>query len=152
MSYTIVVPHEGAKFTNVMLLALVTWREASNQTKETKTGVAWAVRNRVDNPGWYGKTYFEVITKYCQFTSMVPPKGMLDPNLVRYPGPTDKSWLECLEIAFDVMTSNVKDPTGGATYYFDKSLDKNPPKWAKEYVHLADIGDIHFYRPKKGQG
>lgn len=147
MNFTVILPQDVRKATNVWLLALCTWREASNQSHEAKIGVAWTIRNRVDHPSWYGKDYYSVITKPVQFTSMVPPPNLKDPNLTRYPSPDDPSWAECLIIAFDVIVSNVKDPTGGATFYFDKSMDGNPPSWSKVYHKTADIDSVHFFKP-----
>ena len=53
-----------------------------------------------------------------------------------------------MQAVFDVMAGNVPDPTGGATFYYDRSLDHHPPKWAAIYVHTADSGRFHFYKPK----
>ena len=131
---------------NTFLTALVVWREASGESPETCRGVAHVIYNRVARPGWWGKTLFDVVTKRSQFTSMVPPVGRLDPNLTRYPNPDDPSWQSCLDIA-EAMWSNPseEDPTNGATFYFDKSLDTNPPIWVASYRHTCDIGNIHFY-------
>lgn len=134
-------------FTDLMLLALCVWREASGEPVEAKQAIAWSIKNRVLHPSWYGKDWADVVTKPVQYTSMVPPKGMLDPNLLRYPQPADPSWADTLKVASDVMDGVIPDPTGGATFYFDKSMDAKPPAWAKLYTHTADIGTIHFYKP-----
>lgn len=133
--------------TDLMITALAVYREASGECLDAKRGVAWVIRNRVEHPSWYGKSYFEVVTKPSQFTSMVPPKGTFDPNLVRYPNPEETAWLESVNAAWDVIGGKVSDPTKGATFYFDKSRDSNPPAWAKQYTHTADLGSIHFYKP-----
>lgn len=150
-NYTIVLPAQAKQLTDMFLPTLCLYREARGESLQAKQGVAWSIRNRVDHPSWYGKTWVDVVTKYCQYTSMNPPKDKVtgkawDPNLIVYGSGDDPAWQECVKVIFDVRCSNVPDPTGGATFYFDKSMDKNPPVWAKQYVHTADIGNIHFYK------
>jgi hypothetical protein len=56
-------------------------------------------------------------------------------------------------VAADVYTPDVADApkildlTRGATSYFDKSLDLNPPSWAIDghMKHVCDFGRLHFY-------
>jgi hypothetical protein len=65
----------------------------------------------------------------------------------------DASWEDSLQVAADVYTADVNeapkilDITHGATSYFDRSLDANPPSWAKdgEMGHVCDFGRLHFY-------
>lgn len=147
--FTLSMPHHATAFTNIMTTALTLWREASNQDLLAKQAVMWVIRNRVDHPSWYGSTWHEVCTKKCQFTSMNPPDKLVEPNLRRWPSPDDASWKECLKVVFDVMVSNVPDPTGGATFYYDKTMDDNPPPWAKTYAHTVDVGAFHFFKPGK---
>jgi len=147
-NYTLVIPDQVGPFTDIAMLALLLFREARGESYEAKVAVGCTVRNRTLHPSWYGKTYFEIITKKAQFTSIHPPDGIFDPNLVVYPDPHDSTWKDCVLVAFDVIVGNVADPTGGALFYFDKSADKNPPPWATSYVHSADIGNFHFYVPK----
>jgi hypothetical protein len=72
-----------------------------------------------------------------------------DPNATKWPMETDNSWQECLSVAADIGsdTPSIADPTGGATSYFDMSLDLNPPKWAEDgsQVKTCDYGRLHFY-------
>ena len=125
------------------LLALCIWREARGEIRDAKLGVAWSIRNRVERGGWWGNTWATVILKPYQYSSF----NANDPNACKLPSPTDPSWLECLDVANQVFDSpNVPDPTGGATSYFDKSLDNNPPSWAAELIHTWDLGNLHFYK------
>lgn len=147
-NYTLVIPAQAGAFTNMMMFALTIWREASSEALEAKQAVAWAIRNRVNRPGWWGKNLYEVVTKPSQFSSMVPPDHVNDPNLRRYPDPNDPSWIMSLKVAFDVWLGNVTTPIGDAEFYYDKSLDQSPPPWAAQYTHVADIGRFHFYKSK----
>ena len=145
MSYTIALPGQVDILTNVFMLALCIYREARGEADDARLAVGCSIRNRVQRPGWYGKDWFSIITKPWQFSSF--NKGEV--NSIVFGAPSDKAWIRCVEIAVEVM-QGAPDPTGGATYYYDKSLDANPPKWAEEYVHTADVGAFHFYKPKLG--
>jgi N-acetylmuramoyl-L-alanine amidase len=126
---------------NKVLLALVVWREARGEIEAAKVGVAWTIRNRVMKPGWWGTSWISVILKPFQFSSF----NHSDPNATKMPDEDDHSWDDSLNAAYSVYTLGVNDPTGGATHYFDKSLDSNPPSWAAELSHKCDIGNLHFY-------
>jgi hypothetical protein len=65
---------------------------------------------------------------------------------IEFGPPTDRAWQDSVSAALCVM-GGAPDPTGGATFYFDKSPLKNPPRWASTYVHTADIGAFRFYKP-----
>ncbi len=123
------------------LLALVVWREASNQTVDAKLAVAWSIRNRVLAPGWWGTDWTTVITKRWQYSSMTAPN---DPNLIRWPIPTDTSWQASLIAAEEAYTGSVADPTGGAQSYY--SVDIPPPNWTSEMTFTVQIGAMRFYR------
>lgn len=126
-----------------ILLALCVWREARNQSTDAKRAVAWSIKNRVLNPTWWGTDWVSVILKPFQYSSF----NRNDPNAVKLPILTDNSWQACMEIAQEVHNGGT-DTTNGATHYFDKSLDNNPPTWVNEMVHTCDIGDFHFYKVK----
>lgn len=130
------------------LLVMVVGREARGESDfNAKLGVAWSIRNRVTNPRWWGHDWVSVIEKYAQYSSMTPPGGR-DPNLMVYPSLDTDSWRQCIEAAEGAYWASRPDPTNGATHYYDRSLDDNPPTWATDASseHVCDIGDFHFYR------
>jgi spore germination cell wall hydrolase CwlJ-like protein len=141
------VPQQATDFTNVMLVALTIYREASGEPLEGKYAVAWVIRNRAEHPSWWGKDYCDVVTKKAQFTSMVPPDGVDDPNLRRYPKPTEQVWVDCLKVVTDVLTGAVPDPTGNAVQYFAASMKSAPP-WASAFIPTVRIGNHFFLRAK----
>lgn len=144
MGYTFVLPDQVEPATNLFMLALAIYREARGETAAAKVAVGWVIRNRSEHPSWYGKDYFSVITKPAQFSSF----NLGEKNSTVFGAPADPAWHGSIQAAIDVLQSNAPDPTGGATFYFDKSLDSNPPAWSKEYAHTADVGNFHFYTPK----
>jgi len=128
----------------LFLLALCVWREARGANYAVKLGVAWSIRNRVVNPGWWGATYEQVITKAWQYTSMT---GAGDPNLIAWPqGTSDPSWFDSIRAAQDAMAAKEADPVAGATHYYDNSIP--PPAWTKANgsKHILDIPPMSFWK------
>ena len=143
MNYTLILPDQTEALTNFYMLATAIFREARSEDQLSKLAVGWVIRNRVNHGGWYGGSYFDVIIKRAQFTSF----SLGDKNSIMFGGPKDPAWRECVQAATDVLLSNRPDPTNGALFYYDRSMDDNPPLWSKEYTHTVDIGAFHFYKP-----
>jgi N-acetylmuramoyl-L-alanine amidase len=125
------------------LLALCIWRESRGETYEAKFAVGCSIRNRVNDPSWWNdhqSSYRLTILKPWQYSSF----NAGDPNSTKFPLASDKSYQDSLEAAQAVL-AGVSDNTGGATCYFDRSLDSNPPKWVLTMIHTSDIGNLHFY-------
>lgn len=126
------------------LLALCAWREARDQGYQGMLAVCWAIKNRADNPGWWGKDFESVIEAKWQFSSFNPD----DPNAKLLPGnpAVDAPWAAALQAAEMVYTNAVVDPTDGATHYH--AADMNPyPSWVNSpKTHfLVQIGSHRFY-------
>lgn len=132
-------PQQAYEFS---LLALCIWREARGEVVPAKFGVAWSIRNRALKPSWWGTDFTSCILKPKQYSSFNPG----DPNAVKWPMPADTSWLACLQAAQAAYAGVGDDPTGGATHYFDRSMDANPPIWSKTMSHMIDIGHLRFYK------
>lgn len=126
------------------LASLCCWREARGEPIEAKIGQAWCIRNRVDNPSWWGKDWVSVILKPYQFSAF----NAGDPNATKFPQIIDASWQACLQAVEMVWNKSVPDPTNGATHYFDKSLDSNHPAWAKDgsMIQTVAIGGLRFWK------
>jgi hypothetical protein len=141
----------------VMMFGLLLWREARGQSYDEIVAVACSVRNRVRQPGWWGKTYLGVITHAGQYSSFpwINRNGTViaDANGMRFPIPEDSGWtkfLECCGIAENVIKDIKTDTVNGATHYYDKTLDSNPPAWTKvpDSQHICDIGPFRFWKAK----
>lgn len=122
------------------LMALTIWREARGESYTARVGVAHSVRNRVEKPKWWGKSYDEVLSKKWQYSSLTDPK---DRQLTTYPRPDDAIFEECLTIAYGVMNGIIQNPVPGADSYYDDSIA--PPKWAEQKMFVAKIGRLNFY-------
>ena len=123
---------------------LCIWREARGEILDAKRGVAWSIRNRVQRPGWWGASWDGVILKAKQYSSFNPG----DPNATKIPYLNDPSLPDCFAAAEEVFNSagSAVDPTLGATSYFDKSMDANPPPWAAMMMHTTTLGGLRFYK------
>lgn len=126
---------------NFGLLPLVMYREAGGQPDQAVVGVGWVVLNRVAHPEWWGDDIPSVILKHYQFSSF----NTNDPGYTRFMKQNAETE-RIMRLAFAVYWKLIPDPTGGATYYYDKSMDDNPPAWSKTMKHTCDIGALHFYK------
>jgi hypothetical protein len=124
----------------VAMLALCLWREARGETPLVRTGIAWTVKNRAAKGGWWGSDVIGVITKQWQFSSMTDPK---DPQLTKWPTFADPTYLECLELASDVLGDRIPDPFPGEDSYYDQSIPA--PDWAKPEAFVGAAGRIKFF-------
>ena len=126
------------------LFALAIWREARGEPHVGKVGVAWSIKNRVMTPhAWWGSDYEQVILKPWQYSSF----NANDPNAVKFPGEpaADPSWADCMEVAEDVYTETIPDPTGGSTHYCVATM--NPmPEWTKTAQFKVQLGNQNFYK------
>ncbi len=60
------IPH--ARQPAEVLLTMLVWGEARGEPDQGKLAVAEVVRNRVERPRWWGKTWHEVMLKPYQFS------------------------------------------------------------------------------------
>jgi len=139
---------------NIMMLALCLWREARSRTAEEITAVACSIRNRLLVKFRGADDYAEVVTARAQYSSFPWFNGkdqpIIDHNGVNFPHHGRPEWDRfelCMSIAADVAAGKTADTVGGATHYFDKSLDGNLPAWAKDPTskRTTVVGDFRFY-------
>lgn len=75
----------------------------------------------------------------------------IDPHLKN--ATDQKSWKLALEVADDILSKRVADPTNSATHYIaDKLMHQRGykyPKWSKEYMQVASIGGHRFFKKKE---
>lgn len=127
---------------DLILLAICLWREARGEMYETKVAVACTIRNRVNNPRWWGHSWNGVVLLPYQYSSF----NHGDPNATKWPVPTDPAWVDSLAIATGMLDNSIADTTQGATSYFDDSMAQNPPEWAATMTKTMTSGRINFYR------
>lgn len=129
----------------MVLLAILVYREARGESHEAKIAVAHTVMNRVANPAWWGRDVVGVITKRWQYSSLTDPK---DRQLTVWPQRHDRAFEECLTVASLVLTKVYNSPLKGIDSYYDDSLQGDArPKWAKDHPErfVGKIGRLNFY-------
>ena len=117
------------------------WAEARGEIPEGWTAVAWVIRNRVEDPAWWGNTPKGVCQKPWQFSCW----NTNDPNrakLLALPV-TDQLYVSIKNVCQHVLDGLISDPTGGADYY--EVIGVNA-KWAVGQTPVATIGHQQFYK------
>ena len=134
---------------DVALLALVIWREARGESPDGQLAVGCSIRNRVNQPGWWGHDYHSVILKPWQYSSF----NRNDPNSEKWPVDGSQSETSCLSAASAVIVGNTPDLTDGATHYYDSSIGF-PKAWGKEedWQNTLNIGHLHFWKLRAAAG
>ena len=122
------------------LLAGTIYGEARGECHDGRVGVGLVVRNRVAQPGWWGRNWREVILREKQFSCWSDQNANAIAD-ARYSDP--RTWRECLDVAEEVYLGRVSDFLGGPTHYHAVSVF---PEWAKKLKRLAQIGGHVFYR------
>lgn len=122
-------------------MARTLWGEARGESLEGKIGVAWVIKNRADNPKWWGHGISEVCKAPWQFSCWLEK----DPNRQKLLAvtPKDEMFRECLMVTAGVLSGNIPDPTSGANHYHAKSI---LPNWASGKEPTARLHNHLFYR------
>jgi hypothetical protein len=129
-----------------ILLARLIFGEARNQPQEARIWIAGSVINRVREDAWPDT---EVILQSEQYD----PFKKEDPNYPRIIDPlkdadslTIRAWQQCYEIAKDIISGEIENPTI-ATHFHGAAVSKD---WFLKNVvpkgrFLRKIGDCYFY-------
>lgn len=130
-----------------IITALTLWREARGEPEQAKLGVLWVVLNRQKDPRWpQNKLYPDSKLGVCLDPFQFSCYNVKDPNAVKLPLPSDKSWQQCLHL---VQSPGLVDPTMGANHYhsFPAGTPSPPwPTWAIPEKQVAWIGNFTFYK------
>jgi len=137
--------------TDEILLARLIFGEAGGEPREAKIWVAWSVINRTTANSWWPDTIKEVILQKGQYDPIKPVNGAHDRiiNPLNYKDEKEsdkKSWYECYEIARDVISGEISNPTT-ATHIHGVGVTRD---WFEKNVvpkgkFLKKIGNTYFY-------
>jgi spore germination cell wall hydrolase CwlJ-like protein len=141
MGYTLIIPDQDIPFTNVFMMALAIFREAEGEPPLGKLAVGYVIKNRVALQTWFGTDICSVITKPFQFSSF----NIGNPRSVVFGAPGNAAWGDSIQAAMDVIQSNLKDPTDGATHFCVATLDPLP-EWTKTAQFKIQIGNHSFWK------
>lgn len=123
------------------LVARTVFGEARNQSPEGWRAVSWTIKNRLDRPGWWGKTLPDICLKPKQFSCWNPG----DPNYQKLLDlPDDDLLLSRIRLVVqEVFEGRAPDPTGGATHYHTIGVN---PSWDDAMTETTVIGDHVFFK------
>ncbi|NMB66549.1 cell wall hydrolase [Candidatus Woesearchaeota archaeon] len=124
----------------ILLLARMILGEGEGCSKLEKIAIGYTAINRAkDNKKWNGTTIKEALLKEYQYESLNDKKRV---KVLKKPFSYNKEeFLESLKIAEGIINGIYKDPTNGATHFYNPRLIKNPPKWAnsKSFKYIGKI-------------
>jgi N-acetylmuramoyl-L-alanine amidase len=128
----------------LITMAKTVWGEARGESVKGQIAVAWVIKNRADNPRWWGKTIEEVCLKKYQFSCWLES----DPNKAKMDKLTEEDLKDQIEICQSVLDEKVSDPTDGANHYHTTGI---LPSWIRNdddsfKQPIATIGNHLFYR------
>lgn len=144
----------------IQILALTLWAEARGEGRAGLVAVGNVIRNRANNPGWWGRSISGVCLKPWQFSCWNPGT---DPNHLRLLAqanllldglqPDGKMTL-CLAVAEGIVGGTTLDTVHGADHYYAPRAMKpagSCPAWAKDpkgvtMPPVAIVGGHWFYR------
>ena len=134
-----------------ILLARLIFGEARGEPREGKIWVGGSVLNRRDANSWWPHSIKEVILQPEQYDPVKPK----DPNHKFFVDPLQSgvpadlaSWRECYQIAVDIISGELSNPTT-ATHFHGETSQFTTEEYLRKVVpkgkFLKKIGKTYFY-------
>lgn len=127
------------------VMTATVWGEARGEARVGQVAVAWVIRNRAENPRWWGRNIREVCLKSYQFSCWNPN----DPNYKKIISPDLKkefNYSLIREVCQEVLDADkLQDLSNNADHYCVTSII-HLVKWAKGKTPVALIGHHSFFR------
>ena len=130
--------HEDRR--ELLCLATNIYHEAGGESDRGKAAVAHVTLNRAKSPRYPNdicKVVYQKSTRTCQFSWTCDGRSDIVPNKTY-----NKRWQDSLQIALLVIDKIIKDPTNGAMFFHERTIN---PGW-RRLVRTAHIGNHIFYR------
>lgn len=134
-------------------MALTVWAEARGESTTGRKAVAWVIRNRFENPGWWsvagGGIPRHTLEAVCRAPYQFSCWNAKDPNRARLDDPSTLAradYQAIRAVCAAVLAAPIDDdPTKGADHYCTLAV---APKtaWAKGRTPAVVIGHHAFYR------
>lgn len=135
---------------DVLALARTLWGEARGEPREGQIAVAWVIRNRTENPGWWSRQRDGIPDDTIEAVCLEPNQFSCwwDTQAPKVRSRTPAQLGTLMDIARGVLNDEIPDPTGGADHYHTILRPGYarvwPPKWAQGRLGKT-IGSHLFY-------
>lgn len=127
------------------VMTATVWGEARGEERIGQVAVAWVIRNRAENPRWWGRNIREVCLKPYQFSCWNPN----DPNykkITSFDLKKEFNYSLIREVCKEVFDADKsQDLSNHADHYCVTSII-HLVKWAKGKIPVALIGNHSFFR------
>lgn len=136
------------------IMALTVWAEARGEGDAGMAAVAWVIRHRWENPGWWSRNRGDgiaddTITAVCvdpfQFSCWNPS----DPNYPRLLNAATQKrsdYKRARTLCEQVLSAPAEDdPVKGADHYCTKAVVRHT-RWARGRTPVKVLGNHQFYR------
>lgn len=137
---------------DLITLARTLWGEARGEPRAGQIAVAWVIRNRVENPGWWSRQQGDGIPDDTVEAVCRDPAQFScwwDAQAPRVRSRSAESLAAFIEVARGVLDGVTPDPTAGADHYHTIARPEYamvwPPKWARGREGVT-VGRHIFYR------
>lgn len=125
------------------VLARTIYGEARGESLQGQVEVAWCIRNRVEQPCWWGDSYETVCLKPWQFSAW----NANDPNRVRLERltydntPAQRALFVALGVTLGDLPSRLD---GRPTHYYAPGVI-GKPAWARDARCVGQVGGHLFF-------
>ena len=127
------------------IMARTLYGEARGESIDGKIGVAFVIKNRAETLKY--KTFGDgSILSTCLADKQFSCWNETDPNRTKCLEVTtaDKSFCECVIVAYKVLLGFLEDPTKGCDHYWSRKI--KDPYWAKDMTGKILLGDHYFVK------
>lgn len=137
---------------DILAMARTLWGEARGETREGQIAVAWTIRNRAENPGWWSRKRGDGIPDdTIEAVCLAPSQYSCwwDGQAKKVRSQTKESLGNIYKLAEEILSDKILDNTNGANHYHTIArpayASKWPPEWTKNKNGVT-IGRHIFYK------